>query len=244
MTFQSTKDFLVPIRVNFFMFDGENTLVVEGEIRESQEGLKAGTRVIISIFLRDTNYQAKTKNLDLYKLGKAESVLFRLSPSYLTSPSTMNSDIVPLFFANSIQKYHLLDIKEELFDDSYDEKIPTEVVKVEIENLYFFRRAYKIVLIGKSLIMPSLQKIKYIKIDFHFGVPKIDINKLLWSKYVRLIVQKTSNRDVLPTTCFVPIETFEEFEGKSVLKYFDCCTPDLFTADDECSNLSPLLTNL
>ena len=77
MTFQSTKDFLVPIRVNFFMFDGENTLVVEGEIRESQEGLKAGTQVIISIFLRDTNYQAKTKNLDVYKLGKAESVLFR-----------------------------------------------------------------------------------------------------------------------------------------------------------------------
>ena len=227
MAFQSTKDFLVPIRVNFFMFDGENTLVVEGEIRESQEGLKAGTQVIISVFLRDTNYQAKTKNLDLYKLGKAESVLFRLAPSYSINTSTVNSDIVPLYFSNSIEEYNLLDIKEELFDDSYDEKILTEVVKVEIENLYFFRRAYKMVLIGKSVIMPSLQKTEYIKIDFHFGVPKIDINKLLWSKYVKLKVQKTSHRDVLPTTCFVPIEKFQEFEGKSVLKYFDSLLTNL-----------------
>ena len=237
MAFQSTKVFLVPIRVNFFMFDGENTLVVEGEIRESQKGLKAGTQVIISIFLRDTNDQAKTKNLDLYKLGKAESVLFRLSPSYSTSLSTIDTDKIFFYFAYSIEDYNLLDIKEEFFDDSYDEKIPTEVIEVEIENLYFFRREYKIVLIGKSF-----QKTEYIKIYFDFGVPEIDINKLLRSKYVRLKVQKTFNRDVLPTTCFVSKEKFKEFEGKSVLKYG--CTPEYYTAYRKLFDQSSFLKNL
>ena len=98
------------------------------------------------------------------------------------------------------------------------------------------------VLIGKSVIMPSLQKIEYIKIDSNFGVPKIDINKLLRSKYVRLKVQKTFNRDVLPTTCFVSKEKFKEFEGKSVLKYG--FTLDLFTADGEFSDQSSFLKNL